>query len=74
MTPIRCHQSIVILKGRALSFRVTTAARRLASNHWSVCRYSGNNAWNYNNNGIVNNNNFYNSFRVLVVSESVKTK
>ena len=45
-----------------------------ASYHWSVCRYSGDHAWNYYSHGIVYSNGFYLSFRVLVVSESVKTK
>ena len=42
---------------------------RPGSNRWSVSRYNSNNAWNYNNNGITNNNNFYNSLTVSAVSE-----
>jgi len=46
----------------------------MASNRWSVCRYNSNNAWNYNWNGIVNANNFYNSLTVSAVSALVKNK
>ena len=37
-------------------------AHTAASNLWSCCRYNANNAWNFNGNGICNNNNFYNRF------------
>lgn len=36
---------------------------RYGSNYWSCLRNSANNAWNANgNNGIFNNNNMYNSY------------
>ena len=39
-----------------------------ASYRWSVCRYNTNSAWNYSNNGIVNNYSFYSSFAVSAVA------
>lgn len=44
----------------------------VTSNRWSSSRYNTNNAWNYNNNGLTNNNNFYNSLTCSAVSEFKK--
>jgi len=44
------------------------------SNRWSSSRYNTNNAWNYNGNGITNNNNFYNGYRVAPVSEFIQKR
>ena len=45
----------------------------ISSNRWSCVRYSTGNAWNYNNNGMSNNNGFANSLAVRPVTKLSKT-
>jgi len=40
-----------------------------SANRWSSVRYDGGNAWNYNNNGISNNNNFSNELAARPVTK-----
>lgn len=42
---------------------------RKSSNRWSCVRNSSGNAWNYNNNGMSNNNGFTNGLTVRPVTK-----
>ena len=47
---------------------ISKDAHYSTSNRWAAGRYNANNAWNYNSNGICNNNNFYNRLMVSAVA------
>ena len=64
----------LILEERVLSFTATPITRlsgslvSCASNRWLPSRNSSANAWNANNTGTVDNNNFFNTLGVLPIS------